>query len=198
MSSFGRYCEVARNEREPIGRRYKSIRYAAEHYCGLTHTSFESVFAELARRHGFKVGSLNSSGALSAAAVDLESARHAFLRQMTSFVAQRRVEKRSGRRYPSKESLAALARAVSLGQPYAGLSTPLRVQHETPVRRTRPPEFEIGDVVQVVLNERNRTLRTGPIIRRIWHFKQHRWLYFIRHGSRNVSKRYFAEDFTIR
>jgi hypothetical protein len=59
---------------------------------------------------------------------------------------------------------------------------------------TTPPEFEIGDRVEVVLNQRNKTARVGSIVRRVWHFKNQQWLYFIRAGARRVSKRYFAED----
>jgi hypothetical protein len=47
----------------------------------------------------------------------------------------------------------------------------------------------------VLLNDRNKTARIGNVIQREWHFKDQRWLYFLRQGSRRVSKRYFAEDF---
>ncbi|HKO54022.1 MAG TPA: hypothetical protein VJV79_40215 [Polyangiaceae bacterium] len=68
MSSFRRYCEVARSEGKPVGKRYKSLRYAAEGYSSLTRTSFESIFEDLNARCGLRVGAANTSAVLVAAA----------------------------------------------------------------------------------------------------------------------------------
>jgi hypothetical protein len=163
MSSFGRYCEVARDAAEPVGRRYKSLRYAAERYSWLTHTSFESVFDELRSRCGLKVGVINSDGVLIAAATELENARHAFLAQLNTLVAERKLEKHSGRRSPRAGWTGDLAAAVTLGRPLAQ-------RQESPVikevlaevaRVATPPEFAIGVLVEVILNARNRTPRRG-------------------------------------
>jgi hypothetical protein len=117
MSSFGRYCEVARDEREPIGKRYKSLRYAAERYSWLTRTSFRSIFDDLADRCALKVGSLNDSHALVAAALELERARRLFLEHLRMYTARRRVEKCKGQRSPTSGSIKGHLAAISLGRP---------------------------------------------------------------------------------
>lgn len=57
-----------------------------------------------------------------------------------------------------------------------------------------PPELKIGQQVRVILNERNQTLREGPVADRIWHHKDRRWIYFIKSQGRPVSKRYYIDD----
>ena len=56
------------------------------------------------------------------------------------------------------------------------------------------PEFEPGQCVRVILNERNRTPHQGVIAERDWHFRQRKWLYFLTEAGKPVKKRYFAED----
>jgi hypothetical protein len=195
---------VAQDERQSIGKRYKSLRYAAERYSSLTHTSFESVFDDLRKRSDLKVGTANNSAALVCAARELQKARHSFLEHLGSLAAQRRHEKRCGRRSPSCEWPTTLFSAVTLGRPLAvTLGRALAIQSAPAIpeetlaaiqRVATEPEFAIGEAVQVVLNSRNKTPRYGHIEHRSWHFKLHRWVYFIRQGSRRISKQYFADD----
>lgn len=196
MSSFRRYCEVARDEREPVGKRYKSLRYAAERYSWLTRTSFESIFADLANRCALKVGSRNDSHALTAAAAELERARRLFLDNLGAFIIRRRFEKRDGKRFPTFGSAKALHATVSLGRPLPEpAGSTIAAEIVLAVERVATvPEFALGDFVQVVINARNRTARHGQIVRRTWHFKHRRWMYFIRQQARRISKRYFADD----
>ena len=57
------------------------------------------------------------------------------------------------------------------------------------------PEFGLREKVEVVLNHRNKTPRTGWVRDRIWHFKRQEWMFFLESRKEGaVSKRYFAED----
>lgn len=197
MSSFGRYCEVARDEKQPIGKRYKSLRYAAERYSWLTRVSFQSVFDDLEKRCGLKVGFSNASATLAAAAAELQKVRCSFLAHLSSLATQRRLEKRKGRRSPSAGWTATVSSAVTLGRPLVAVQSRPTIPPEILAvveRVATTPEFAIGVPVQVVLNDRNKTPRCGHVEGRTWHFKLHRWVYFLRQGSRRISKRYFADD----
>jgi len=55
-------------------------------------------------------------------------------------------------------------------------------------------EFEIGDPVEVLVNHRNSTTRTGLIARAIWHHKDACYNYYLEVDGTQVSKRYFAGD----
>ncbi len=200
MSNFATYCNVARSPQEPTGKRYKSLRYAAERYCSLTHTSFQSVFHELEVRWGLKVGATNSNEVLIAAATDLESARRSFLVRLNALSARRRDEKRGGGRFPRADWAAKLSSAIALGRSRSG-SPPTMPVAECVVatqHAATPPEFSLGASVVVLLNARNRTQRHGTVERREWHFKLGRWFYLLREDSRRISKRYFAEDLALR
>ena len=61
-------------------------------------------------------------------------------------------------------------------------------------RKLPEPEYQIGDPVTVILNERNKTPRTGVVRSVIWHYKDSRYNYYLQVGGKKVSKRYFAED----
>jgi hypothetical protein len=115
MSNFTRYCAVARDPRQPIGKRYKSLRYAVERYSWLTRTSFGSVFYELETRWGLKVGIPNSGEVLTAAATDLENARLLFLIHLNALSIRRKSEKLAGRRFPSADWVTTLSSGVTLG-----------------------------------------------------------------------------------
>lgn len=53
--------------------------------------------------------------------------------------------------------------------------------------------YEIGDVITVRLNSRNKTVRTGTIDEKNWHHKNGLWYYYIRDSDgHRVSKRYTA------
>ncbi len=56
------------------------------------------------------------------------------------------------------------------------------------------PWFSVGEQVRVVLNERNRTPRTGRIRDAVWHHKNGCWNYYLVEQGRKVKKRYLAED----
>ena len=57
------------------------------------------------------------------------------------------------------------------------------------------PAFKWGEKVQVVLNDQNKTARTGWIRDSAWHFKQGEWMYYIETKKEGfVSKRYFGDD----
>jgi ATP-dependent 26S proteasome regulatory subunit len=55
-------------------------------------------------------------------------------------------------------------------------------------------EFEIGDPVEVLMNQRNGTGRTGLIARAIWHHKDACYNYYLEVDGKQVSKRYVASD----
>ena len=59
------------------------------------------------------------------------------------------------------------------------------------------PEFQIGDPVTVIMNDRNKTPRTGTVQRIIWHYKDSRYNYYLEVEGRSVSKRYFADDLQL-
>ena len=56
------------------------------------------------------------------------------------------------------------------------------------------PEFQIGDAVTVILNERNKTPRTGVVRDVVWHYKDSRYNYYLQVDGKKISKRYFAVD----
>ena len=60
------------------------------------------------------------------------------------------------------------------------------------------PRIALGAHVHVVLNERNKTERSGKVVRSIWHHKHQCWHYYIKAGNRAESKRYRAEDLILR
>ncbi len=60
-----------------------------------------------------------------------------------------------------------------------------------------PPKLSIGQWVRVILNERNKTPRTGRIHYAAWHFKAETYHYFITVNGKPVSKRYLEEDFEL-
>jgi hypothetical protein len=60
-----------------------------------------------------------------------------------------------------------------------------------------PPTYQIGQRVEVVLNEGNRTYHKGIVISRIWHHKEAKWFYTIRANGRKVIKRYDNEDLRV-
>jgi len=63
--------------------------------------------------------------------------------------------------------------------------------------RLPEPEFQIGDPVTVILNDRNKTPRTGTISRIIWHHKDSRYNYYLEVDGRSISKRYCAVDLKL-
>jgi hypothetical protein len=63
------------------------------------------------------------------------------------------------------------------------------------VTETLPPAFSVGQRVRVILNDRNRTARTGTIRQVIWHFKDRRYNYYLDVNGKRISKRYYEEDF---
>jgi hypothetical protein len=59
-----------------------------------------------------------------------------------------------------------------------------------------PPEFLLGQRVEVVVNARNVTFRRGRISDVRWHHKQALWHFFIEENGRHIGKRYEARDLT--
>lgn len=57
------------------------------------------------------------------------------------------------------------------------------------------PRFEIGQAVEVLINQRNRARHTGKVARAVWHHKDSCYNYYMEVDGRKVSKRYLAEDF---
>ena len=57
-----------------------------------------------------------------------------------------------------------------------------------------PPAFSLGQMVDVIVNDRNRTPRTGSIRLIVWHYKLSKHLYLLEVNGKKVSKRYFEED----
>ena len=57
-----------------------------------------------------------------------------------------------------------------------------------------PPEFRIGDLVQVIVNAKNITPHCGVVAEAIWHHAEFKWHYRIRENDKLVGKRYSRED----
>ena len=57
-----------------------------------------------------------------------------------------------------------------------------------------PPALSLDQRVRVILNESNRTSRTGTIRQIIWHFKDQRYMYFLEVNGKKIAKRYYEED----
>jgi hypothetical protein len=198
--SFRRYSSLARDETQPLGRRYMCVRRAGELYAWLTQTSFESVFIHLGDRHGFRVGSPNTSETISAAAAALEASRDDFLRHLDAYRRARRLEKRRGRRSPTPAARDDLHRDPRLGVPLSWQPrqpTLPATAGQQPFQRASglpPPELEVGDRVSVNVGGRNRTPHTGHVRAHIWHLKLERWCYYLQVNERKIHKRYFADD----
>jgi len=56
------------------------------------------------------------------------------------------------------------------------------------------PTFALGQKVRVILSERNKTVRIGTIREIIWHYKDHRYNYYLEVEGKKVSKRYLEAD----
>jgi hypothetical protein len=196
VSRFERHCGVAGDAVEHMGKRCKSFCHAIERYASLTNTSFTSVLSELEMRHGFRVGRRLEGSRLAVAVIELQRARREFLVHRNSVMGQRRLEKRAGDHAPRAWWLAKMEAGVALGRPLAPPGPCVaRAQATIAVDPGAPPaELAIGASVRVIVSSRNRTPRSGQIERRVWHFNLQRWTYFLRQGSRRISKRYFADD----
>ena len=59
-------------------------------------------------------------------------------------------------------------------------------------------EFQLGQRVSVLTNERNHTARAGTIARVVWHHKDACYNYYLEVDGKKVSKRYLACDLTSR
>ncbi|HLW67443.1 MAG TPA: hypothetical protein VKS79_19165 [Gemmataceae bacterium] len=57
-----------------------------------------------------------------------------------------------------------------------------------------PPTFSLGQWVNVIVNERNRTPQTGSIREIVWHYKFSKYFYLLEVDKKKVAKRYFQED----
>jgi hypothetical protein len=51
-----------------------------------------------------------------------------------------------------------------------------------------PQEFNVGEQVRVVLNERCRTPRQGQVERVIWHHKDQQYNYYLIEAGQRISK----------
>ena len=51
-------------------------------------------------------------------------------------------------------------------------------------------EFSIGESVEVIVNAKNSTYRSGSIIEITWHHKESKWHYLIEQNGKKISKRY--------
>jgi hypothetical protein len=60
-----------------------------------------------------------------------------------------------------------------------------------------PPHFRIGDPVQVVVNAKNITPRSGKVRDFIWHYKNGEWTYLISENGKAISKRYLKSDLIL-
>ena len=59
------------------------------------------------------------------------------------------------------------------------------------------PAFSVGQRVRVILNERNRTARTGTIRQIIWHYKDECYNYYLDVNGKKISKRYYEVDIEL-
>ncbi|MCN9244068.1 hypothetical protein NGF19_25355 [Streptomyces sp. RY43-2] len=60
------------------------------------------------------------------------------------------------------------------------------------------PEFQHGQRVHVVVNDRNHTPHRGTVGEKVWHYRDQRWYFFLRDESgRKIRKRYSAADLEV-
>ncbi|TXI48221.1 MAG: hypothetical protein E6Q50_11610 [Lysobacter sp.] len=57
-----------------------------------------------------------------------------------------------------------------------------------------PPEYSIGQHVEVVVNARNITYRQGIVSDMMWHHHEGIWHYFIEENGKRIGKRYETRD----
>ena len=57
-----------------------------------------------------------------------------------------------------------------------------------------PAPYQVGQLVRVVLNDKNRTAHTGRVRKVVWHYKDQRFNFYLEANGQKVSKRYLAED----
>jgi hypothetical protein len=62
------------------------------------------------------------------------------------------------------------------------------------IREEVEPIFRVGDAVEVIINERNRTPRQGLIAHVMRHLKHKRFFYYLESAGKPIKKRYYAED----
>jgi hypothetical protein len=113
--SFAAHFRRALDPSEPSARRQRALAHAVESYSWLTHTSFDSVFAALAARHGFHRDGRPPERLISAVAADLDEARRGYLAALARYTAFRRLQAAQGCRGPRRELWAALRGCVTLG-----------------------------------------------------------------------------------
>jgi hypothetical protein len=184
VSRFSRACALARNPREPLGRRKLALCRAIESYCSLTRTRFQSVKPQLP----------DSPSQLASSVELLEAARRGFLQELGRVI----VEKQSQRRSPRRAELnAATADVYPRPQLGSGYGLPGRVvaapSREAPAAAPTP-ELGVGQLVDVVLNENNRTPHRGTVVAAVWHFERRAFRYTIAEAGRMLKKAYFAAD----
>lgn len=57
-----------------------------------------------------------------------------------------------------------------------------------------PPDFQKGELVEVIVNAKNTTYRKGVILDLTWHHKKRKWIFLIEENGKKISKRYEKED----
>ncbi len=178
-----------------LNRRYRALRGAGESYSWLTRTSFGSVFEELGRSSRLELGGPNSASAIAAAATALNDARDRFLTRLREVNDRRRLSKHAPRRPHEPPYESELLALVELGVPRATPPAAGAPASETVASDRLPrPAFAVGSLVRVVLNERNRTPRTGLVRRLTWHHKLRCWTYLLAVDGRSLSKRHLESD----
>lgn len=57
-----------------------------------------------------------------------------------------------------------------------------------------PSQYVLGQLVRVLVNERNKTPRSGSVCHIVWHHNDSCYNYYIEANGKKVSKRYLAKD----
>ncbi len=113
--SYATHRRRALDPSEPSAQRQGALAHAVESYSWLTHTSFDSVFAALAARHGFHRDGRPPERLIPAVVADLDEARRDYLAAAARYRSFRKLQTVQGCRGPRHELWAALRRCVTLG-----------------------------------------------------------------------------------
>lgn len=105
---FNQEIKKARDKSIPIGLRYISLLHCISSFSWLTYCNFSDEIRHLQQICDLKQGRLNSSEVIELSINELLRQRKQFLTRLGKFTDNRKAEKKSGKRSPSKMDLDAL------------------------------------------------------------------------------------------
>ena len=100
--------EIAQDENKSLGLRYFSLLHCISSFTWLTRCGFRNELRHLYHKCGLKRGQFNSGEVIENCVEELDRQRQHFLHQLKVFDYERKVEKKSGKRSPSKSDIETL------------------------------------------------------------------------------------------